>query len=274
MNVIGLGNGGRAIADLFSQYPEYKIYKIDTNISGKNCFRLPSCSSIEEYEEKVPPFKALSKIKGETVFIVCGGGNVSGAVLALLEKIKHTMPTVLYVKPDASLSPPETMLKDKVVYGILQEYARSGLLKKIILVSNSKIEELLGGLSIVEYYDSINKVIVSTLHMVNYLLTTDSVFGKMSPTREIDRISTIGVYDLEEGQENYLFNLNLPTQKIFLYAIKQEDLTTDKNLIKIIQQQTKNSYSGTELDISYKVNSTNYDTNFVYIVLNSNLIQN
>lgn len=273
MNVLGLGKGGCSIADLFSQYPEYKVFKADAGIKGKNCLTIPQCSSIEQYEEKLPEFKQLSKLKGETLFVICGGGNVSGATLKLLEQIKHTEITILYIRPDPNLISAEIAMKDKVTFGILQEFTRSGLFKKMILISNSQVENLLGGLSVMEYYDSLNKVIVSTLHMANYLLTANNVFGKMSAERDLDRISTIGIVNNEDGTESYLYNLDSPRQKIFLYAIKESDLTTNKELIKMIQQQTKSSYSGTELDISYKITTTNYESNFVYIISNTNIIQ-
>lgn len=273
MNILGLGKGGCAIADLFSHYPEYKVYKADTGLKGKNCFNIPLCKTIEQYEEKLPDFKPLTKLKGETMFIICGGGNISGASLKLLEQIKHTDITVLYVRPDQNLISAEIATKDRVVFNILQEFTRSGLFKKMLLVSNSQVENLLGGLSVLEYYDNLNKVIVSTIHMVNYLLTAKNVFGKMTAERDVDRIFTVGILNLEEGIENYLYNLSTPRQKVFLYAIKEDDLTTNKELIKMIQQQTRNSYSGTELDISYKITTTNYESNFVYIISNTNIIQ-
>ena len=273
MNIIGLGNGGCAIADLFSEYPEYKVFKIDVGLKGKNCFKLPFCKTIEEYEETVPEFKKLSKLKGETLFIICGGGDVSGASLKILEKVKHTNITILFVRPDPALTSEEILLKEKVTFGILQEYTRSGLFKKMIIVSNNQIENLLDGLSILNYHDSLNKVIASTIHMINYLLAAKSIFGKMSATREVDRISTVGIYQIEDEQESYLYNLSYITQKIFLYGIKENDLTENKELLKLIQQQTKNAYTGTELDISYKITATNYESNFVYIISNTNIIQ-
>jgi len=273
MNIIGIGNGGCCIADLFSQYPEYKIYKIDVGIKGKNCFSIPKKNSIEEYEDNIPEIKLLGKLKGDATVILAGGGEISGITLRILEKIKHLKVDLLYIRPDSALISNEKKIRDKVVFGILQEYARSSLINRIVIISNSQVENLLGGLSITEYYESINQTIVTTFHMINYLLTGKEVFGKMSSTREIDRISTVGIYNIEDGQEAYLYKLSQPMQKVFLYAIGKEDLTQNKNLTKLIQQQTKEAYSGTEIDISYKITTTNYDTNFVYLVANTNIIQ-
>jgi hypothetical protein len=273
MNIVGLGKGGCSIADLFSQYPEYKVFKIDTGIKGKDCFNIPLQKSMESYEENTPDFSKLNKINGEILFILCGGGNISGSSLRILEKFKEKEVTLLYIRPDPLLVPAEVAKKDRVTFKILQEYARSGLLKKMILISNSQVEESLGGLSILEYYDSLNKAIVSTIHMINYLLTAKEVFGKMTPQREMDRICTVGVYDTEDGYENYLYNLETPRQKVFFYAIKNSDLTENKNLIKLIQQQVRAAYTGSEVDISYKITTTNYEANFVYIISYTNIIQ-
>jgi hypothetical protein len=46
MNILGLGKGGCAMADLFSQYPEYKVFKADAGLKGKNCFNIPTSKTI------------------------------------------------------------------------------------------------------------------------------------------------------------------------------------------------------------------------------------
>ena len=39
MNIIGLGRAGCAIADCFSKFPQYEVYKFDVDIEGENCFQ-------------------------------------------------------------------------------------------------------------------------------------------------------------------------------------------------------------------------------------------
>jgi hypothetical protein len=51
MNIVGLGGAGCNIADAFSQYPQYNIFKIDVDISGDRCYSVPKLSGAEEYEK-------------------------------------------------------------------------------------------------------------------------------------------------------------------------------------------------------------------------------
>ena len=40
--IIGLGKAGCSIADKFFQYPQYKIYNIDSNLeNGSRCYSFP-----------------------------------------------------------------------------------------------------------------------------------------------------------------------------------------------------------------------------------------
>jgi len=43
--IIGIGGTGCAIADTFSKYPQYEIYKIDNDVTGENCYRTPQFST-------------------------------------------------------------------------------------------------------------------------------------------------------------------------------------------------------------------------------------
>ena len=63
MNIIGLGQAGCKIADCFEKYPQYKIYKIDVEISGNRCYTVPVLESAEEYESFDYP-KIRSFLKG------------------------------------------------------------------------------------------------------------------------------------------------------------------------------------------------------------------
>ena len=69
MNIIGLGNAGCKIADVFSQHPQYKIFKIDVDISGDRCYNIPKFEQAEEYEQyRFPKLKSFFKgTSGKTV---------------------------------------------------------------------------------------------------------------------------------------------------------------------------------------------------------------
>ena len=53
--IIGLGTAGCAIADEFSQYPQYEVFKIDAGLEkAPNHFSLPQGLDHEGYEKSVP----------------------------------------------------------------------------------------------------------------------------------------------------------------------------------------------------------------------------
>ena len=51
MNIIGLGKAGCSIADQFTQYPQYEIYKIDVGLAGNRCLSVEHQIGPEEYEQ-------------------------------------------------------------------------------------------------------------------------------------------------------------------------------------------------------------------------------
>ena len=74
--VIGLGKAGCAIADKFSQYPQYKIFKIDIeNIAEnkKNEKLLKERTSPEQYEANFPSMRAFLKPSTDDVLFVLSG---------------------------------------------------------------------------------------------------------------------------------------------------------------------------------------------------------
>ena len=54
MDIIGLGTAACNIVECFSKYPQYSLYKIDTEERDGKFFRLKSSSTPEESEEVVP----------------------------------------------------------------------------------------------------------------------------------------------------------------------------------------------------------------------------
>ena len=63
MNLIALGTAACSIADAFAQYPQYEIYKIDVDISGKRCYSIPEFKDVEEYENYSYPFLGNGSIQ-------------------------------------------------------------------------------------------------------------------------------------------------------------------------------------------------------------------
>ena len=136
MNIIGLGSAGCNIADEFEKYPQYKIFKIDVDIQGDNCYNVVNgLKSAEDYENyDFPKIKTFFKKlkKDESMFILGGSGKISCASLRILENIKKHTVSIIYIRPDLDLLTEMQLLREKVVFNVLQEYARSGVFKEMM----------------------------------------------------------------------------------------------------------------------------------------------
>lgn len=274
MNIIGLGSAGCAIATAMSEYPQYKILKIDVDISGTSCYNIPKLEKAEDYEEhSFPKLKNFFKgLKGETCFIVGGSGTISCSSLKILEKLKNLPVSIIYIKPDSEMLNEVQKMQERVVYGVLQEYARSGIFEQMCIVSNPALDEILGGAPIIGYYDKLNEIFSSTFHMINVFKNTDPVIGKISKPKETHRITSIGIFDTKKNEEKMFFSLDNVRERCYIYGINEEKLKTDKSLLKKIKKQIK-SKSEENLTVGYAVFSTDYDYEVGYVIERTPYIQ-
>ena len=274
--IIGLGNAGCNITKSFSQHPQYDCFYIDSQPREENNFlKIPRRSSHEKYETSFPVRKAeefLKKTKGPVLLVLGGSGAISGCSLRLLEVLKKKKPHILYVLPDREVLSGDRILQNRVVYNILQQYTRSGLAEKMFIVDNNKLEETLGDVPIMKYYDNLNQLLVSTIHMLNVYNHTTPIESSFFGLHETSRIATFGIIDLKTSQENVFFDLEYPRDKTIFYAINKETLEKDGSLFKKIKQQVKQS-SSENLNVSYKIFSTTYEDDYVYSINYASFIQ-
>jgi hypothetical protein len=267
MNVVGLGSAGCGIADALSKYSQYKIFKIDVDISGDRCYNVIKLGTAEEYENHDFPGldKFLKNLKGKTFFIVGGSGKISCASLRVLESIKHLPISIIYIKPDYELLNKVQKMQDRVVFGVLQEYARSAVFDDICLVSNDALDSILGGAPIIGYHEKLNEIFATTFHMVNVFQNTKPIIGKIEKPKETHRILTIGIFDAEKNEEKMFFSLDNARERCYIYSINEEKLKTDNNLFNTLKTQVK-SKTTEDLNITYAVFSTNYDYDLGYVI--------
>ena len=173
MNVIGIGSACCKVTKLFEEFPQYKTYFVDTQNKDnyENFFKIQEQAGHEDYEKNYKQLN-LKKIKGETTIVLCGSGKISGIILRFLRQIKDKKISIIYIKPDMITTSRDAKLREKVVFGVLQEYARSNLLSKFFIFSNSSIESIIEDISISSYWDDINNIICNTYHMLNIFENT------------------------------------------------------------------------------------------------------
>jgi hypothetical protein len=275
MNIIGLGKAGCAIADCFSQYPQYNTYKVDVGLSGGNCFAVKPQSGPEEYEANYASMKAFLKgAKGETMLVLGGSGDISAICLRIMEQIKTTCDiSVLYIRPDTQLLSEVKKMHEKVTFNVLQEYARSGQIRGICLVSNPEIENILDNVPIMGYYNKLNELIVSTIHMTNVYKNSDPVMGSLSDPGETKRIYTVGIFDIENNEEKLFFPLDIVRERGYIYSISKDRLQSESGLHKQITSQMKEKLSDENVSISFGVFPTDYNSDYGYVLAHSPNIQ-
>jgi len=274
--VIGLGKAGCAIADKFSQYSQYKIFKIDVeNISEnkKNEKLLKKKTSPEQYETSVPSMRAFLKPSTNNVlFVLSGSGAISGTSLRILEQLSKMKKTVnvLYIKPDVEFLGTNNKAQEQLVRNVLQEYARSGKLARLYMIDNKIVESVIGEVPVFGYYDKLNDLISSTLHMINLYDHQSPVHSTSFEASDMARVSTFGVVDVESGKEKLFFLLDNTSEKCYYYAINQKTLETDGTLMKkIVDSIGNNTKKEEDIKTSFRIHSTNYEQDYGYMVVNT-----
>ena len=277
--VIGLGDFGCAVAEQLTAYPEYRIYKINSTIDERGSLSIGEYSTIDQYEntldtDEISIYLRSIKPEDEVLFIVEGGTPISGATLKILRTIRDSRIAVLYVCPDRQMISETQKRDDKIVFNVLQEYARSGAIERVFLVSKPAVDKLVGDVSIQEYEKSISYFVAYTIAMYNYFNHTDSVLSNTISPPKIARVTALGVSSLEEASQdiNFLFPLDEIKDIHFFYGIPAEDMADDTSLIKRIKSHVK-TYKGDEISTSFSVYETTLGDPMVLCIAYSGKIQ-
>tara|TARA_R110000824_G_scaffold148920_8_gene318955 strand:- start:11404 stop:12243 length:840 start_codon:yes stop_codon:yes gene_type:complete len=272
--VIGLGGAGCKIADKFAQREGYKIYKIDENLQGTRCYSFKKISSMEEAESSVSSLKSFFKgLTKDVLFIVAGGGKISGASLAILEQIRNKNVEILYVRPDLDTLSGVNIQSEKIVSQVLQNMTRSGVFQKMYLFDNQKIQEILQGVSLLKLNDSINEVIARSYDLTNFYQGQESVFGQSGQVDEISRIATFGFISFDDDIHRMCFDLENITHAEIFYVVNEKILDEDSELLYKIKQQVRSVSHEDMKSLQYSVHPSEYEGVQAYCRLHTHYIQ-
>lgn len=273
MTIIGLGSAGCNIAEMFESIEDSHVLLIDSNIEGDNCFSLPEFKTPEEYEYNLPNLKNfLINCHKKVLFILGGSGKVSGATLKILELIKDREISILYIRPDKELLGNIGRMQDKLTFNVLQQYTRSGIFERIYLIDNLCIESIIGEIPVIGYYEALNKLIFNCISFIKFYENKKAIIDNTSEVKDISRISTLGIYDLENDIEKIFYNFDFIDDKCYNFIINENILKSDGKLFKQIKEKMKQK-SLNDIKISYKIYSTQNDNNYCYVVQHSRKVQ-
>tara|TARA_Y100000593_G_scaffold69980_1_gene128455 strand:- start:379 stop:1239 length:861 start_codon:yes stop_codon:yes gene_type:complete len=271
--IIGLGRAGCNVAKEISKYPQYNVFCIDSVKQEHNKFKLiEKQKSFEDYEANFPSIKKFLKgAKAPYTVIVGGSGTISGCVLHLMQQLQSNEISVLYIKPETDILSNMAAKQERIVFHILQQYARSNMIDKMFIVSNSECENILGGLTIKDYFNKINSLIATTFHMYNVFQNIEPLVQTKTDPLDVCKIATFGIVN-EEGDENLLYDLRFPREKHFYYSVTTDSLENDTSLMKNIKSQIRGKMTD-KLKVSYSVFENNYDQNYIYSCTFASMIQ-
>jgi len=265
MVLIGLGSAGTGIINCFSgEYKKISIVESDFPIK---------CKTEEDFEKYCPKFKKeLSFKENECWFVVCGASKCSSASLHILQTIKNKKINVIYVCPDPDLAGPTLLKRHKIVFNVLQEYTRSGLLNSMCIVSNKQILNIIGNQSITEMFNNINRTIAHTIETIEWFRGSTPVMGSLHTPKEISRIYTVSIGDFNNNEEKMLFSLDNPTETWYIYSISKQELENNKDLIPLIKNRVL-ADEQKQICSSFAVFSSQHKQSYFYSVKKTHYIQ-
>jgi hypothetical protein len=275
ISIVGLGNAASKIAEKFKQTKNYNVYVLNDSVerNSKYKFKLKSYEKPEEYEENIPNVqKFFANIDEQVQFFIVGSSFSSNYSLGILEQIKDKKVDLFYILPDSELLTGVPKLIDKVVFSVLQQYARSGLLNSFTILSNVMAENHLGDVPIKSYYEKLNEYFFTTVHYINYFTHAEPEIGVVSKPLDINRIRTFGGIDVKDLQEKWLYELDMERDICYYLCINKEKLENEgglhKKIVDMLKEKPKNAFRR----ISYAIYETEHK-DFGLCVAHTNAIQ-
>ena len=214
----------------------------------------------------------LKGLKDEGHLFLEGRDPSTAASLKVLEATNHKEVNLFYIHPEEVDLQGAVGKNENVAFHVLQEYARSNLLKNVYLMKVDQVEKALGEVSLINYYDVIRQTISSTIQMVDFFQNTKAVIETRGEESDLTRIGTYGIIDFDKGSESLFFPLDNIMRKHYYYGINSEDLKSDGSLIKKIREQVK-SLKGKDTIATYSVHETTYEQPQVIVVAKTSIIQ-
>lgn len=210
-------------------------------------------------------------------FVVSGGSDISGASLRLLEALGGSETSVIYIKPEKDSLTNIQVMQERLTRGILQESARSGMIKEIILFDNDHIASFSGNVSIKNYYPTINNHITYAINALIFCEENSQVFGKKRDYEELNRIVTLG--RVHENQEILFFPLRnekketqYPLSKTYCYLVPSEQLE-DVDLLSSVRREISNINLGNIEEVNFGIYETSSETEYKMVIIETSLVQ-
>lgn len=277
ISLIGIGEAGCNVVSLFEEHKQYNcFYFSERRDNGKHTRKLPRVNKAEECEQNAPKlssYKTLGAIQEHVQVFLCGSSFSANYTLAILEQIKDKKIDIFYIKPDVDLLIGQVKLQERAIFGVLQEYARSGLFNSVTILSNPEIEKTVGEIPIKKYFEIINKTIFYAVHYLNIFNHTEPLVGNLSKPSEVQKIRSIGIISVDELDEKWYYKMQEDRDVSYYLCIASERLENDGKLHSNVVQSLKSKPRNAFKNVTYAIYESDYDTDFGFCVAHTNFIQ-
>ena len=204
---------------------------------------------------------------------LCGSSFSANYTLAILEQIKEKQIDIFYIRPDVDLLIGEVRLQERAIFGILQEYARSGLFNSFTIFSNPAIEKTIGEIPIKKYFEMINKNIYYAVHYLNVFDHTTPLVGNLTKPSEVQKIRSIGVISVDKLSEQWYYKMQEDRDVAYYLCIASNRLETDGKLHSKVVQSLKSKPRNAFKNVTYAIYESPYESDFGFCVAHTNFIQ-
>ena len=161
---------------------------------------------------------------------------------------------------------------NRVIFGVLQQYARSGLFQSMYIFSNEQIVKFTGDESIGNMFNGINKAIANVVENINYFSNQDPLFGSHHEAKNISRIRTVSYGELEKNEENLYFLLDNITETHYIIIVSKEEINKNKQLLNVLKQKML-SYEAENVLASFSIFQSEHSQTFFYSTKFTHVIQ-
>ena len=277
ISLIGIGEAGCNVVSLFENHKEYNCFLFSEGQENtKYTRKLSKVAKAEDCEGKAPKlssYKTEEAIQDRVQVFLCGSSFSANYTLAILQQIRDRQIDIFYIKPDIDLLIGDSKLQERAIFGILQEYARSGLFKSFTILSNPAIEKTIGEIPIKKYFDTINKSIYYAVHYLNVFDHTTPLVGNLSKPSDVQRIRSVGIVLVDKLTENWYYKLEEDRDVAYYLCIANERLETDGKLHSRVVESLKSKPRNAFKNVTYGIYESPYETDFGFCVAHTNFVQ-
>lgn len=156
---------------------------------------------------------------------------------------------------------------------ILQEHARAGHFKEIILVHTDLLEDISNNLQIERYHEILNENLAHLIWAKEKIESSKPVLGNLTECADSATIVTVGVAD-ERGHERLLYPIEYPREKQYAFVVDEKLLKEDgQKIISEVRKTigTKKKHDGEK--ISFGIYPSEADESSCYTIYRSSVNQ-